>query len=107
MFMTKCAECGKQYARNLSRCPFCASTGLVPPVNSTEGDNAVTIGNLVIAFSIIGAVVGVFYISSSQSNALSELMTVIFLASGINGAFFGYLLTKVGGILRRMDAQRP
>jgi len=78
----------------------------------TEGDYASVIGNSVIWFSLISAAVCVFAFGRVEmpgrygittENHWNIILVSIYMGAGLNGAFFGYLLAKVGSILKRLE----
>lgn len=81
---------------------------------SSEGDVAKIIGTLIIYLSIISAAICIFAFGKIEiQDSLYSTRTVwsptligIFVAGGINGAFFGYLLSKVGSVLKHLEAIR-
>lgn len=77
----------------------------------SEGISASVIGNAIIWLSLIGATICVFafgrvevpdglYGTTTRWN--SVLITIV-IASGLNGIFLGYLLAKVGSVLKKLE----
>lgn len=81
---------------------------------SSEGDTASFIGNAIMWLSLISAAICVFALGRvevpdglySTATRWNSLLITIFIASGLNGAFFGYLLAKVGSVLKRLESSR-
>jgi hypothetical protein len=61
--------------------------------------------------SFIGAAICVFSFGRievpsgmySTETQWSPLLVSVYIAGGLNGMFFGYLLSKVGSVLRRLE----
>ena len=76
---------------------------------ASEGTIARNVGNALIFGSLIGALVCVLMLARTGPDGAgwNGLLVSIYVASGINGAFFGYLLAKVGSVLKRLEAMQP
>ncbi len=74
---------------------------------TSEGVIASNIGNGIIWLSLISAALCVFFLARTgpEGKDWNGLLVSIYVASGLNGAFFGYLLAKVGSVLRRLEAK--
>jgi len=77
---------------------------------SSEGDTASFIGNAIIWLSLISAVICIFALGRTEvSNGFynttqwNSLLITMFIAGGLNGVLFGYLLAKVGSVLKRLE----
>ena len=77
----------------------------------SEGSTASNIGNALIWLSLVAAVVCIFVYGRVEipdgiyntREVWSPLIVLACIASGLNGAFFGYLLSKVGSVLRHLE----
>ena len=82
-----------------------------PYENSTpisESHTATVIGNAVLWGSLASAAACVFFLGRGpEGEGWNGLLVSIYLASGLNGAFFGYLLSKVGSVLKHLEALQP
>ncbi len=82
---------------------------------ASEGRTAAFIGNAVIALSFFGSLIclGAFGKVSVQSGPFEAtevwgpVLVSIYVAAGVNGALFGYLLAKVGSILTHLGSNEP
>ena len=80
-------------------------------VGLTEGEFASSIGNTLIWLSLISATICIFAFGrievsdlyGSTKTAWSPFIVVAIIAGGLNGVFFGYLLAKVGSVLRKLE----
>ena len=88
--------------------PVPASTAAT---HSSEGDTASFIGNAIIWLSLVGAAICVFAFGRIEvptglygtETRWNSLLITIFITGGLNGAFFGYLLAKVGSVLKKLE----
>lgn len=127
--MATCNVCGKAKAAFLSSmCNACMDNKERSGVNfaasstssggavaaSSEGSTASFIGNAVIWLSFIASVICVIAFGRveipngpySTQIQWSTLLVSVYVAAGLNGMFFGYLLAKVGSVLSRLDSGR-
>lgn len=74
----------------------------------SEGHMAKAIGTAIFWASLVSAGFCVFFLGRTPDGEGWNLLFVsIYLASGLNGAFFGYLLSKVGSVLKHLEALQP
>lgn len=74
----------------------------------SEGQMAKAIGTAILWASLVSAAACVFFLGRGpEGEGWNLLFVSIYLASGLNGAFFGYLLSKVGSVLKRLEALQP
>lgn len=121
---TWCAECGEQLNQDLlmqipSQAALAAGIALAPnpaqsqtpSLSSSEGETVRVIGNFIIVVSIVAAAICILAFARVEVNSGSYLarsewntmLVTIYAAAGFNGWFFGYLLSKIGAILIRLD----
>lgn len=121
-----CTECGEPLSREvLLQVPRQAAALAVsdaardadaaviasPQRASSEGSVASAIGDAIMVLSFIGAAICVFSFGRievpsgmySTETQWSPLLVSVYIAGGLNGMFFGYLLSKVGSVLRRLE----
>lgn len=75
---------------------------------------ASSIGNAVIWLSLIASIVCVFTLGRitipdglyGTKQIWSSTLVAAFLAAGLNGAFFGYALAKIGSVLKHLESIR-
>ena len=124
--MAICKSCGKEKAGLMSDlCGKCIGTqdtstaNVVAVSNPTstpeealsEGEYTAMIGQAIIWLSLIGAALCIFMFGRIQvSEGLystktiwSSTLVATYAVAGVNGAFFGFLLSKIGSVLIRLD----
>ena len=127
--MATCTRCNKEKASMFSDlCSGCINDpeALKPATSvrepgqltehhsvASEGGTASMIGNAITWLSLAAAILCIFmfgrvevpsgmYSSKTQWNAA---LISIFAGAGVNGMFFGYLLSKVGSVLSHLERQ--
>lgn len=121
-----CMECGKPLSREVRlQVPGQAAALLAPSADDgsgvtaaalpqtaqSEGSNASTIGEIIIVLSAISAIVCIMAFGRvevpnglySTKTQWSLLLVSVYVAGGLNGMFFGYLLAKVGSVLKHLE----
>lgn len=124
--MAICKSCGTERAGLMSdlcgRCidtPNTPAASTVAPPKSTsapeemlsEGEYTAMIGQAIIWLSLIGAAACIFMFGRieiseglySTKTAWSSSLVTMYAVAGVNGAFFGFLLSKIGSVLSRLD----
>jgi hypothetical protein len=125
--MATCQMCGGKTRGLLTEiCEACAalrksdalvaSTTPEPALvaSHSEGSTAKLVGNVVIWLSLASSVVCILVFgrvsvpdgSYATKEVWSWLLVTAFVAAGANGVFFGYLLSKVGSVLLRLEQLR-
>lgn len=95
-------------------------TSTAVKIDHSESGMVAIVGNMVIVLSIICAIAGIFFLGKTEVDAgiyYSDTRTewslaVIFacIATGISGCVFGYLIKKLGSVLRHLEvlnSQKP
>ncbi len=120
--MAKCRMCGDVAGFAMELCDSCQRSQAhaeseraaravrteLADAKLEEGETAARIGNVIIWLSLFGSLICVFGFGR-VSGAYGEkavwngVLVTMFIAAGLNGAFFGYLLSKVGSILIRLQ----
>jgi hypothetical protein len=79
----------------------------------SEGERVTLIGNVIIGLSVACAIIGMLVygrveIATSYTIQTQWVFAVIVycLWGGLNGAFFGYLLSKVGRVLQHLESSK-
>ena len=78
---------------------------------TTEGDYAALIGQAIIWLSIVGAAICIFLFGQyelpdgpySTKKVWNTTLIGFYVASGLNGVFFGFLLSKIGSVLKHLE----
>lgn len=128
--MAICKSCGVEQAGFMSDlCSKCieAPPRPVTPAQShateatagdgaltTEGDYAALIGQAIIWLSIVGAAICIFLFGQyelpdgpySTKKVWNATLIGFYVASGLNGVFFGFLLSKIGSVLKHLERLR-
>lgn len=90
------------------------AAGLATESPMSEGDYTSIIGKAIIWLSIAASGICLFVFGRVQVPAglygtetvWSTALVMSVIAAGIDGIFFGFLLTKVGSVLRHLEQQR-
>lgn len=121
-----CMECGKPLSREVLLQVPQQAAALREPSNEhwsstpraelplpapSEGSTASLIGDMIIVLSAISAVVCIMAFGRvevpnglySTQTQWSPLLVSVYIAAGLNGMFFGYLLSKVGSVLKHLE----
>ena len=123
--MAICKSCGVEQAGFMSDlCGKCieappkpvtpAQAAEAPAGNgalTTEGDYAALIGQAIIWLSIVGAAICIFLFGQyelpdgpySTKKVWNTTLIGFYVASGLNGVFFGFLLSKIGSVLKHLE----
>ena len=124
--MAMCTQCCLRPARAmLDVCEQCASevspaaSGSVTAQDmasafSWEADITVMLGKVLIWLSIMSSVICAFVYGRVRvpdglygaDTVWSSTLVMVFIAAGLNGVLFGFLLQKVGSILRHLEMLR-
>ncbi|WP_298581277.1 hypothetical protein [uncultured Luteimonas sp.] len=78
---------------------------------SQEGETAKLIGTVILWLSVIAGIMTAFFFGRvtvpkgpySTEEVWNSTIVIFCIAAGLNGAFFGYLLSKVGSVLIRLQ----
>ncbi len=124
--MAICKSCGMEQAGLMSDlCGKCMDTPnnsvasasasptstVAPEWVPSEGEYTSMIGQAIIWLSLAGAVICILMFGKievaqglySTKTIWSSSLITAYAVAGVNGAFFGFLLSKVGSVLVRLD----
>lgn len=121
--MAICKSCGVEQAGFMSDlCSKCIDAPPKPATHAThapagdgalttEGDYAALIGQAIIWLSIVGAAICIFLFGQyelpdgpySTKKVWNTTLIGFYVASGLNGVFFGFLLSKIGSVLKHLE----
>lgn len=106
-----CGKCIEAPPKPATRAPAQAAETLAGDGALTEGDYTSMIGQGIIWLSIASAAICAFLFGQveipdglySTKKVWNTTLVGLYVASGLNGVFFGFLLSKIGSVLKRLD----
>lgn len=107
-----CSKCIEASPKVAARAPAQAAETLARDGELTEGDYTSIIGQGIIWLSIVSAAICAFVFGQvevpdglySTKKVWNATLVGLYVAPGLNGVFFGFLLSKIGSVLKRLDS---
>lgn len=107
-----CSKCIEAPPKPVTRAlPQAAETSAGDDALTTEGDYTSLIGQAIIWLSIVAAAICIFLFGQYEvpdglyrtKKVWNTTLIGFYVASGLNGVFFGFLLSKLGSVLKHLE----
>lgn len=106
-----CGKCVDAPNTSVASAAVAPTSTVAPEEVLSEGEYTSMIGQAIIWLSLAGAAICIFMFGKievaeglySTKTIWSSSLITAYAVAGVNGAFFGFLLSKVGSVLVRLD----